>query len=193
MKQGSASNFAFIEPMMALQVGDLPVSNWLYELKFDGYRALPFKADKDLWLVSRNRQSFNNDYPELVDALKSLTAKQAAIDGEITALDQSGKSSFQLLQSYGKAKETPLVYFAFDLLLLEGADLRSVSLIERGKTAGHAAQKSSTQYPLFRGATWQEGRASPGGAAISARRFDRQNRILGTRAARRSGAWSKSN
>ena len=125
MKQGAASNFYFIEPMMALRAGDLPVGNWIYELKFDGYRALVFKADKDVRLVSRNRTNFNNDYPELVDSLRLLTANQVTIDGEITALDENGKSSFQLLQSYGTGKQIPLVYQAFDLLFLDGTDLRS--------------------------------------------------------------------
>jgi len=72
-------------------------------------------------LVSRNRTNFGTDYPQLIDALKSLNAKQAIIDGEIAALDDEGKSSFQLLQSYGKAKQTSLVYYAFDLLFLEGS------------------------------------------------------------------------
>ena len=94
---------------MALRAGDLPVGNWIYELKFDGYRSLAFKVENEVRLVSRNRTNFDNDYPQLVDALKSLTAKEATIDGEIAALDQHGKSSFQLLQSYGKAKQTPPV------------------------------------------------------------------------------------
>jgi bifunctional non-homologous end joining protein LigD len=58
-----------------------PVCNWIYELKFDGYRALAFKADKEVRLVSRNRTVFNNDYPQLIDSLKFLTAKAATIDG----------------------------------------------------------------------------------------------------------------
>jgi bifunctional non-homologous end joining protein LigD len=70
----------------------------------------------DVRLVSRNRNAFI--YPELVDALKLLSVKNAIIDDEITVLDQNGKSSFQLLQSYGKTKQTPLIYYAFDLLFL---------------------------------------------------------------------------
>jgi len=111
MKQGKAANFALIEPMKALRVEELPVGDWLYELKFNGYRALAFKAGQEVRLISRNRTNFDNDYPQLIGALKSLTAKQATLDGEIAALDHQGRSSFQLLQSYGKAKQTPPIYY----------------------------------------------------------------------------------
>lgn len=127
MTKGVASNFSFIEPMMALRVRDLPVGDWLYEPKLDGYRALAIKAGKEVRLLSRNRTLFNNNYPVLVEALKSLKAKNFILDGEIAALDQNGKSSFQLLQSYGIRKRIPLVYYAFDLLRFEGTDLRSTA------------------------------------------------------------------
>jgi ATP-dependent DNA ligase len=71
IKQGTASNLFFIEPMMALRAGDLPVGNWIYELKFDGYRAFAFKVEKEVRLVSRNRTHLNNDYPQLVTAGRS--------------------------------------------------------------------------------------------------------------------------
>jgi bifunctional non-homologous end joining protein LigD len=60
--------------MKALPVKELPVGNWLYELKFDGYRALAFKAGKEVRLLSRNRTNFNDNYPQLIDALKLLPA-----------------------------------------------------------------------------------------------------------------------
>jgi bifunctional non-homologous end joining protein LigD len=93
-------------------------------------------------LISRNRTNFDNDYPQLIDALKSLTAKQATIDGEIAALNDQGRSSFQLLQSYGKAKQTPLVYYAFDLLFLDGTDLRARPLTERRKLLARLLKKA---------------------------------------------------
>jgi bifunctional non-homologous end joining protein LigD len=65
MKQPSARSFSFIEPMKALRVPELPSGNWLYEVKFDGYRALGFKAGKEVRLVSRNKIDFGNDYPRL--------------------------------------------------------------------------------------------------------------------------------
>src|SRR5215468_11525591 len=100
MKQRGANSFSFIEPMNALLVPALPAGDWIYELKYDGYRALAFKSGNDVQLVSRNRTSFNKAYPQLIDALKSLPAKNAITDGEIAALDQHGKPSFQLLQAY---------------------------------------------------------------------------------------------
>jgi bifunctional non-homologous end joining protein LigD len=109
VKQSGTEGFSFVEPMMALRVRELPVGNWLYEMKFDGYRALTFKTGKDVWLLSRNRTLFNDNYPGLVDAIKSLKAKSFVIDGEVAALDEHGRPSFQLLQSYGSGKRTPLV------------------------------------------------------------------------------------
>ena len=93
-------------------------------------------------LVSRNRTNFRDDYPQLIDILKLLTAKEVIIDGEIAALDPNGKTSFQLLQSYGVRKNIPLVYYAFDLLLLEKTDLRSRPLIERRKLLAKALKKA---------------------------------------------------
>ena len=142
MKQAAAANFAFIEPMMALRVRELPVGDWVYEMKFDGYRALAFKMDKEVRLLSRNRKLFNDNYPQLVDALKSLKARNFIVDGEIAALDEKGRSSFQLLQSYSVAKGIPLVYYVFDLLSLEGTDLRSRLLVERRELLAKLLKKA---------------------------------------------------
>src|SRR5262245_54273002 len=76
----------------------LPEGDWLYEVKQVRYRALAFKDGKDVRLVSRNKKAF--DYPQLHDALKKLPAERAILDGEIAALDQKGRSSFQLLQLF---------------------------------------------------------------------------------------------
>src|SRR5260221_10483832 len=93
MKQSAATSF--IDPMKARLVESLPTGHWIYELKFDGYRALAFKTAKEVRLISRNRIEFK--YPQLANALKLLSAQDVIIDGEITALDQDGRSSFQLL------------------------------------------------------------------------------------------------
>src|SRR5260221_5827495 len=104
--------------MKALPVRDLPTGHWIYEMKFDGYRALAFKAGKEARLVSRNQVDFGNDYSQLIDSLKMLTAKNVS------------------------GKRTPLVYYAFDLLNLEGTDLRSRPLVERRKLLAKLLKKA---------------------------------------------------
>jgi len=79
MEQREVTKFAFIEPMKVLPVQELPVGDWVYEMKFDGYRALAFKAGKEVRLISRNRTNFDNDYPQIIDALKSLCRARSAI------------------------------------------------------------------------------------------------------------------
>src|SRR6201998_3543088 len=115
--------------MQALCVEKLPEGDWLYEIKFDGYRALAFKDGKDVRLISRNKKAF--DYPLLVDVLRLLPAEHVILDGEIAALDEKGRSSFQLLQMFKSAGDVPLVYYAFDLLFLDGQDLRGKPLSAR--------------------------------------------------------------
>ena len=99
--------------MKALPVEELPEGDWLYEIKSDGYRAVAFKDGKDARLVSRNKKAF--DYPQLLDALKKLPADRVILDDEIAALDEKGRSSFQLLQMFKSSGDVPLVYYAFDL------------------------------------------------------------------------------
>ena len=131
---------SFIEPMKALSVQQLPAGDWLYEIKFDGYRALVFKDGKDVRLVSRNKKAF--DYPQQLDALKLLHAERVILDGEIAALDEKGRSSFQLLQLFKSSGGIPLVYFAFDLLFLDGKDLRKEPLSARRKLLAQVLKKS---------------------------------------------------
>ena len=117
--------------MKALPVQELPTGDWLYEIKFDGYRALAFKDGKNVRLVSRNKNAF--DYPPLLEALKKLPAEHVILDGEIAALDEKGRSSFQLLQLFKSSEGIPLVYYVFDLLFLGGKDLRKEPLSARRK------------------------------------------------------------
>jgi bifunctional non-homologous end joining protein LigD len=126
--------------MKALPVEKLPEGDWLYEIKFDGYRALAFKNGKDVRLVSRNNKAF--DYPQLVDALKLLPAEHVILDGEIAALDKQGRSSFQLLQLFKSSGTVPLVYYVFDLLFLEGKDLRKQPLSVRRKLLANLLKRS---------------------------------------------------
>jgi bifunctional non-homologous end joining protein LigD len=90
-------------------VQKLPEGDWPYEVKSDGYRALAFKDGKDVRLVSRNQKDFN--YPRLLDALKLLPADRVILDGEIAALDEKGRSSFQLLQMFKSSGDVRLFYY----------------------------------------------------------------------------------
>jgi bifunctional non-homologous end joining protein LigD len=123
--------FIFIEPMKALPVEKLPEGDWLYEIKHDGYRALVFKEGKEVHLVSRNKKAF--DYPQLLDSLRKLAPQHLILDGEIAALDEKGRSSFQLLQLFKKSGDVPLVFYVFDLLFLGEKDLREQPLSARRK------------------------------------------------------------
>ncbi len=122
----------FVEPMMAKLVAAPPPGKWLYEIKFDGWRALALKSGSAVQLYSRNRTDFTEKFPELVTALSALQVEDAIIDGEIIAVDDAGRSSFQLLQSFDAGKERPPLFFcAFDLLQLNGANLTGRPLTER--------------------------------------------------------------
>ena len=123
----------FVEPMKARVVDSPPGSgDWIYEIKFDGYRAIALKDSSGVRLFSRNEKDFSKKFPAIVDAVASLDADDAIIDGEIVALDAKGVSSFQRLQAFEiGSKPPPLFYYAFDLLQLEGDDLRGRPLAER--------------------------------------------------------------
>src|ERR1700720_1582026 len=121
---------AFIEPMLLLRTEKLPEGHdWLYELKFDGYRALAIKSGGRVQLRSRNDNDFKARYPGIGGALSGMP-DDTVIDGEVVALDPDGKPSFNLLQNYGSAA-TPLHFFIFDLLVLKGTDVMGEPLTKR--------------------------------------------------------------
>jgi DNA ligase D-like protein (predicted ligase) len=118
--------------MLLLRTEKLPEGpNWLYELKFDGYRALAIKADGKIKFRSRNDQDFNARYPAIEPALAPMP-DDTVIDGEIVALDSEGRPSFNLLQNYGSAS-APLHFFVFDVLILKGKDVMDEPLVDRRK------------------------------------------------------------
>jgi bifunctional non-homologous end joining protein LigD len=124
---------AEIKPELATLVDAVPTGDdWVHEIKFDGYRVLARIAAGKVSLFTRNGKDWTDRMPTLRDALQQLNVDSAVLDGELVALDAKGISSFQTLQnSLSAGGDAALSYYAFDLLHLNGEDLRAQPLIER--------------------------------------------------------------
>lgn len=112
---------SFIDVMKARGVEAVPAGEWHCEIKYDGYRAVSVINGDDIQLWSRARQRLTEDYPGVVAALRRLQCRSAVLDGEIVAVDEQGRSRFELLQARGDpAMSRPIVYFVFDVLQRDG-------------------------------------------------------------------------
>ena len=131
-----------IQPMLAVSIEE-PFENpeWMFEIKWDGYRAVSFIQDGSVRLVSRNQNDLTAQFSELRNLPGFVKADNVILDGEIVALDEQGRASFSLMQqrtgirSHGRRipgqTGLPIAYYVFDLIYLDGYDLRRVSLEER--------------------------------------------------------------
>jgi len=131
-----------IHPMLAISI-EKPFDNpeYLFEIKWDGYRAVSFIKNSRVRLVSRNQNDLTGQYPELHQLPKFVKAITAILDGEVVALDEQGRASFSLMQQRTGIREhgrrvdargdIPVLYYVFDLIYVDGYDLRRVSLEER--------------------------------------------------------------
>jgi bifunctional non-homologous end joining protein LigD len=123
---------AFVQPMKAKLVDLMPSGDWIYEIKFDGFRALALRGGSEARLLSRNEKDLGGKFTEVMDSICALDVRDAIIDGEIVALDERGHSSFQLLQAFEMGeKRPPIFYYAFDLLRLNGKDLQNLPVEQR--------------------------------------------------------------
>jgi bifunctional non-homologous end joining protein LigD len=131
-----------IDPMKATLVDRPPRGpDWLFEVKWDGVRAIAFIDQEEVRLQSRTGNRCERQYPELAVIHHQLAGARAILDGEIAVLDDKGVSQFHLIQPRiantdpnsiaHLVRSTPVVYFAFDLLYLDGYDLRNVALEKR--------------------------------------------------------------
>jgi bifunctional non-homologous end joining protein LigD len=157
-----------IHPMLAESVDEpFDGDDWLFEIKWDGYRAIAFIEDGKTRLLSRNQNDLTPRYPELKDMAASIQAgsikpKQAILDGEVVALDENGRASFSLMQQRtgfspgGRRRignsDVPVLYYAFDLLYLDGYDWRRVPLEQRKRKlqsliTQHDSLRYSDHYP----------------------------------------------
>jgi bifunctional non-homologous end joining protein LigD len=116
-------------PMLATQAEQVPHGDdWRYEVKFDGYRAVAYVRSGDCTLVSRNDHDLTGRFEQVAkEVVKATRSPNAVLDGEITRVDEAGRSSFSELQQGSGA----LVYFVFDLLELDGLPLVDLPLVER--------------------------------------------------------------
>jgi bifunctional non-homologous end joining protein LigD len=122
----------FVEPMKATLVNSMPTGSWIYEIKFDGYRALALRGGNQTRILSRNQKDLGKKFQLIANSIAELNVQDAVIDGEIVALDDKGRSSFQLLQGFdmGLVRQ-PIAFYAFDPLRLNGEDLRGLPIEER--------------------------------------------------------------
>jgi len=124
----------FVPPMKALARAKLPEDGgWQFELKLDGIRAIAVKDGAAVELYSRLPRRITGDFSEIAQAISRLPVAQATLDGEIVALDEKGHPSFQLLQNLRRAgaRRPPVYYCIFDLVNLDGRDLKGVPLNRR--------------------------------------------------------------
>jgi bifunctional non-homologous end joining protein LigD len=131
-----------IHPMLATPT-DKAFDNpdWLFEIKWDGYRAVAFIEDGRVRLMSRTQNDLTAQFSELGSLPRFVKAERAILDGEIAALDEEGRPSFSLMQQrtgfrtgkrpMPRREGVPVIYYAFDLLYLDGFDLRRVALEQR--------------------------------------------------------------
>jgi bifunctional non-homologous end joining protein LigD len=180
--------------MKARLRSELPRGNdWLFEVKLDGIRAIAIKDGSHVQLFSRLPRELTADHPDIIEALRALPVRQLVADGEIVALDDQGRTSFQLLQNRRRhpSQSHAILYYLFDLLNLNGHDLKAAPLVQRK----HILEALLTQAagPLRLS-------ASLGGTAAAIWKHVQSHRLEGLIAkqacspyepGQRSGAWLK--
>ncbi len=132
-KTTKTSTLKFVEPELATLADAIPTGkDWLHEIKFDGYRTFAYIENGSVRMLTRSGLDWTPKFQALADRLESLGVKSAIIDGEIVATNAEGRSSFTSLKNALSAgKSADLQYYVFDLLHLDGVDLRGLPLLER--------------------------------------------------------------
>src|SRR4029079_9069135 len=122
----------FIEPQLASPVDQPPEGkHWIHEIKHDGYRSQAVIERGQARVFSRNGHDWSDRYPGIVRAAASLPSKSAVIDGEAVVQDENGVSNFEALGSAIRRQPHSIILYAFDLLHLDGKDLRQETLSQR--------------------------------------------------------------
>ena len=146
---------ATLKPQLATLVDTPPadpsaVADWMYEIKFDGYRLLTRISGKKTNVFTRNGHDWSHKLPSLISALRYLNLKPGWFDGEIVVLDDQGHPNFQALQgAFDQNRTDSIIYYLFDLPYYDGQDLRAVPLIERRKLLGGLLDKDTATVIRF--------------------------------------------
>lgn len=142
-----ASYPGFIEPALATAIAKVPAGDrWFHEIKFDGYRSQLHIANSDVRIFTRNGYDWTKRFKKVADDAFHINASSAIIDGEITVPAADGVSDFSVLQNELKGDSTRIVMVAFDLLYVNGHDLRKVPLTERKARLKKLIAKTDIQY-----------------------------------------------
>jgi bifunctional non-homologous end joining protein LigD len=183
----------FVEPMKAQLVSRLPSGpEWLFEIKFDGVRALALKKDQQVTLISRSGKDLGAKYNSIVDALQHLPADQVVLDGEVVAVDNQGRSAFQLLQSYQSAgTKPPLLYYVFDILQFNGKSLVKLPLWRRKELAEKLIDGAHPQVRFSGNIQANSARLVKAMQAQGLEGLVAKKRESSYEPGRRSGAWIK--
>ena len=181
----------FIEPMLAKSVTELPKDRrtWVYEVKVDGYRCLVGKDQSAVKLWSRRGNLFNQDFPGLARACAALPA-DTLVDGEVVALDQQGRMSFNLLQ-HRRSQASAIRFYAFDLLVYKGHSTINLEISERHDLLAQALANVDGDVQLM-----QRFETVPAELIRAAKRLGFEGIIAKRRDSlyepgKRSGAWVK--
>jgi DNA ligase D-like protein (predicted ligase) len=186
-----SANVRFVEPMYALSVQKLPQGQeWLYEVKFDGYRCLAGKDSTGVTLWSRRGNLFTKQFPQIAEACERLPTN-TLVDGEIVALDEAGRVSFSLLQHH-RSKAQALVFYAFDVLIYRGRSVFTVPLYFRREVLRRIFEDSNA-VPIGLSENIE---AAPTDLIRVAKEFDFEGIVAKRKdssyeSGKRSGAWVK--
>lgn len=139
----------FISPMLAETTAKpFNRTNWIFELKYDGYRTIAVIQKGEVELYSRNKLSFTESFESIATSLHNLP-HDCVLDGEVVVEDNNGRSDFQLLQNFRKTGNGQLKYYVFDILNLDGNDTRNLTLLQRKELLQMMLENSSLENVIY--------------------------------------------
>ncbi|MDX1953174.1 MAG: non-homologous end-joining DNA ligase [Verrucomicrobiota bacterium] len=189
-----SAQIRFLEPMKAKLATTLPSGKeWVYEIKFDGIRMLALKKKEGTILLSRNNKDLSERFQAVAGEISRLKCESAILDGEVVALDEKGRSSFQLLQSplLRGSRVPAVVYYGFDLLALNGKSLMGLPLERRKEMLRELLPKKSRVlfFSDFITGSARAVQAQMQGLGLEGLIAKQRNSVY--EAGRRSGSWIK--